>query len=1380
MKPKETKRRREAHNIQHPISDRTLPDQPNDEKRTTMSKPGNQQKKPKYEIRQLSATLQLNKKDKMLYVPLQFREYENFGLLDTGAIQSALSEAELRRILTAHPAALLQELPAPEFKVQIANGNIVPVRKQVLLRFFIGGKIFEETFMVLPTMGNILIGMSFFKKNSVTLDLANNIVKFPDITLQLRSVNGKFKNKLLELKTTQKTVIQPNQQVFVPVVIERDLGDITGTVEGLPAFERRSNLLVSPALNETQEGRTHVQITNPLDYQITINAGTPVASFKIMTPKQANNLQPMTNHQLNLISQYPDDAEAVLNQIFQDPTTKSDRRWYPTPETCDDPSKLNKIEKRIYDEIVKLRAEEKLDPTASEEQRHEFLANFQWEQSILSLHEKQKIEALLVKYHDIFARHRLDIGINTEFKIKLTPKHDEPVYAQSLPTPTNLKDDLLVELALMQEYGIITTLPYSKYSSPIFAQRKPNGKLRILVDLRRINHLLKNDYNQHNHPVTTMADAAQHMAGKRYFCKLDCSQAYHCLQMADEQSVQLLAFNFGSRTFAYLRLAQGLNRSLSAFNSTVREYLDPLVKADECAQYVDDIGIAANNVEELVDNIESVFMKIKQAGLKLSMAKCAFGHPEIEFLGRSITSKGVAPIEEKIDKFLKNIKLPTSVKPLQRYIGFVQFYRQYIPCLAEKLVPLYKLLQKDAKFELTQVHKDAMFDINENLANAAKMSLRLPLPDKQLVIMCDASEHAAGYVLLIEDYTETNDGPTKSYAPVAFGSQRFTEGQMSLTMYAKEFLAMHFAFDEFAHILWGVKKPTIVMTDNKALTRFFQSKRIPPKLWNYCDQALQFDFVLAHVPGVKNPAADYLSRIDIHPKDRIHLKLHDEIPVFKVEIDLASKTPKQDDEEDDYIPDATNVPDATTSPNPTMQSLLAMFPQRCHEDDEQYRRRIDDIKTQVQPFVTPSDPALFFTRFCQRNQVHAVNQVCPSGTSEIVKAQGENSDVQRVIRILTVQETPPNQVNFTSTFFQKLFKNRKRLEVVNNALYRQFFDNVGNLAYRQIVVPPETTEAIIRTMHGDPMQGHPGASKMLAELRKRYYIPNLAEKVQNFVNNCQDCIKAKPVKPNTVKPPLEPIYDPCNGPEDVLEIDLVGELPRSNGYSHILTACDYFSRYLFAIPIRKPDTKSVVEALLDIFTKHAYVPKHIITDKGYAFTSQVITELMEKAGIKVSHATIKHAQTIGMIERSHQRLKQILKINVSADRPQWDRYVNLSVMAHNTTYHQTLKCSPTEVFHGRVPYNALDLKFGNPLSPPRNATDTQSLVDNLKTKFKETHTNIIRAFHKYKAYYDRKAQASPLKVNDFVFLLNPKISTQSEKILSTLSNGKDLTRLLGS
>ena len=395
----------------------------------------------------------------MLYVLLQFRAYENQGLLDTGAIQRAMSENELRRILQAHPAAQLEEYPAPDFKVQIANGSIVPVRKQVLLRFFIGGKVFEETFMILPTMGNILIGMSFFKKYSVTLDLANNIVRFPEITLQLRPQNGKFKLQMLELRASQKTTIQPRQQVFIPVTSEKDIGQVTGTVEAFPAFERKTELLVSPSMSEINDQQTHVQITNYLDHSITIPQNTTVAVFRILTPNQAKNVQPMTSEQLTLITKFPDEATNVINQLFQEPDASKDKRWYPTPETCDDPKKLNKIERRIYDEIIQLREAEKLDPTRDDDQRRTFLKNFSWDDSILTEQEQQRIEALLVKYHTIFARHRLDIGINTDFKIKLTPKHDDPVYAQSLPTPTNLKDDLLVELALMQEYGTITTLP---------------------------------------------------------------------------------------------------------------------------------------------------------------------------------------------------------------------------------------------------------------------------------------------------------------------------------------------------------------------------------------------------------------------------------------------------------------------------------------------------------------------------------------------------------------------------------------------------------------------------------------------------------------------------------------------------------------------------------------------------------------------------------------------------------------------------------------------------------------------------------------------------------------------------------------------------------
>ena len=194
----------------------------------------------------------------------------------------------------------------------------------------------------------------------------------------------------------------------------------------------------------------------------------------------------------------------------------------------------------------------------------------------------------------------------------------------------HLKEDLIVELALMHKYGIITVLPFSKYASPIFAQRNPNGKLRLLVDLRKINSLIADDYTNNNQPVSTLSDAAQHLAGKSLFCKLECSQAYHCLQMADQRSVEMLAFNFASTTFAYKKLAQGLSRSVSAFSSFMREYLDPVAKADQCAQYVDDIGIAANNATDFTRNIRAVFQCIRNAGLKLTIKKCHFGVRQVE------------------------------------------------------------------------------------------------------------------------------------------------------------------------------------------------------------------------------------------------------------------------------------------------------------------------------------------------------------------------------------------------------------------------------------------------------------------------------------------------------------------------------------------------------------------------------------------------------------------------------------------------------------------------------------------------------------------------------------------------------------------------------
>ena len=141
---------------------------------------------------------------------------------------------------------------------------------------------------------------------------------------------------------------------------------------------------------------------------------------------------------------------------------------------------------------------------------------------------KQAVEDILFEYQDIFARYKMDIWLNTEFNVRHAPKDDETAYSRNLPMLIHLKEDLIVELALRLKYGIITVPPFSKYAATIVAQIKPNGKLRLLLNLRKIKTLNADDYTHSSHPVSTLSDAALQLAGKYLFWKLDCSQTYHC------------------------------------------------------------------------------------------------------------------------------------------------------------------------------------------------------------------------------------------------------------------------------------------------------------------------------------------------------------------------------------------------------------------------------------------------------------------------------------------------------------------------------------------------------------------------------------------------------------------------------------------------------------------------------------------------------------------------------------------------------------------------------------------------------------------------------------------------------------------------------------
>ena len=587
-----------------------------------------------------------------------------------------------------------------------------------------------------------IFGLHFMRNNSVVIDTTHGLIHFPHLTMQVKTASSETTTKPQPVIMDEDLTIPPATTKTVTVFIDHpSKWKTTSTLTPLKKFTETAILLTSHSMSTKIDKRRAVRATNTTESPYFIKKHPQIAEFSVVTPQQSKHIKPVDMAILSMIPQDDPDLTAYINELLRTskPEQQDNAFWFPTPENPRKPEDHTPIQTSILNELNELKNKEKLNPQESIKSRNKFLKRFDWTDTLLTKTEKQAIEDILVEHQDIFTRHRMDIGMNTEFKVKLTPKGDKAVFSQSLPMPNHLKKDLSVELAPMHKYGIITVLPFSKYASPIFAERKPNGKLRLLVDLRKINSLIEDDYTNNNHPGSTLSHAAQHLAGKSLFCKLDCSQAYHCLQMADHFSVEMLAFNFASRTFAYKRLAQGVSRSVSAFSSFMREYLDPVVKADQCAQYVDDIGIAANNATDLTRNIRAVFKCIRQAGLKLTIEKCHFGVRQVEFLGPTISPEGISPQAREIQNFLDKLRFPISKKALQRYLGFVNYYRNSIPRMAEKLHPFYKLIKTEVPINITSELKETFDSVNKALSDACELALKQPIPGKQLVLMTDAS-----------------------------------------------------------------------------------------------------------------------------------------------------------------------------------------------------------------------------------------------------------------------------------------------------------------------------------------------------------------------------------------------------------------------------------------------------------------------------------------------------------------------------------------------------------------------------------------------------------------------------------------------------------------
>ena len=138
----------------------------------------------------------------------------------------------------------------------------------------------------------------------------------------------------------------------------------------------------------------------------------------------------------------------------------------------------------------------------------------------------------------------------------------------------------------------------------------------------------------------------------------------------------------------------------------MRDYLDPVVKADQCAQYVDVIGIAANIATEMTRNLRAALMCIRHTRLKLTIEKYRFGVRQVEFCERTVSPEGISQQARKKNTFLVKLRFPKSNRALQHYLGFLNYHRYCIRTTAEKLNPFYKLLKSEVPINIQSELKE--------------------------------------------------------------------------------------------------------------------------------------------------------------------------------------------------------------------------------------------------------------------------------------------------------------------------------------------------------------------------------------------------------------------------------------------------------------------------------------------------------------------------------------------------------------------------------------------------------------------------------------------------------------------------------------------------
>lgn len=459
--------------------------------------------------------------------------------------------------------------------------------------------------------------------------------------------------------------------------------------------------------------------------------------------------------------------------------------------------------------------------------------------SHLSAREATAIRELCNKFPDVLTpvpgvTHLL------EYEIRLTDSRPVRSHPYKLAPPK--MEEMRKMIKQLLEQGIIEPST-SSFSSPAFLVPKSNGKSRLVIDYKKLNDQIEID----SVPLPDLHSAFDWFGKAKFFSIIDLNQAYHQIPLKAE-SRPLTAFCVPWNLYQFRRVPMGL----AVGAQTLTRLLDSLfhdVKFRYVFNYLDDLLVYSETFEDHLRQLEEVFTRLKKAKLTVNPAKLQYARSEISFLGHLVSSKGVRIDPDRVQG-IRDFPPPRDAKGISRFVGMVNFYRRFIPNVAELAAPLNQLRRKGEKWQWGPPQQEAFDKLKECIMQPPV--LRMPDFGKPFILQTDASSMAVAAVL-----SQEFDGARQ---PIAFASRTLTpQERKSSSVYELECLAVLFGTEKFRRFL--EHSEFLLETDNQALSWLLAHPRQLGKIGRWVVKLAALKFKVQHIRGTQNILADALSRM---------------------------------------------------------------------------------------------------------------------------------------------------------------------------------------------------------------------------------------------------------------------------------------------------------------------------------------------------------------------------------------------------------------------------------------------------------------------------------------------------------------------------------------